>query len=163
MVFSKLVSVLTTHVRSSSMSVLIEGPETNCCFPFGLSVESFPLTVPRYFHVWLSAVIAWFSNPFIGVLLHSLSFSSPIFLQENHPQCCSLPEVPNTSIKEWSPEGVHKWIIIQDLSLQPPVCFRKVQERLCFISFHWRSCKFFLVSTKQSEYSISPTPRINCH
>lgn len=134
------------------------------------------LTIPHCFHVYFkvlfnkykscaelveSAATAWFSNLFISVLLHSLSFSSPIFLQKNHPQCCALLKVPNTNIKEWSPERLHKWIIIQDLSLQSPVSCWKDQEHLCFISFHWRSCKFFLISTKQSEYDVSPTPRIN--
>lgn len=88
-------------------------------------------------------------------------FSSPIFLQKNHPQCCSLLEVPNTNIEEWPPERLHKWVIIQDLPLQPSDSCWQDKEHLCFISFHWRSCKSFLVSMKDSEYNVSLTPQIS--
>ena len=102
---------------------------------------------------------AWFSRPRRQCAI--CFFSSPVFLQKNNPQCCSLLEVPNTNIEERPPERLHKWVIIQDLSLQPSVCCWQNQEHLCFISFHWRSCKSFLVCMKESEYHVSPTPKIS--
>lgn len=86
-----------------------------------------------------------------------LFFSSHIFPQENHPQSCSLLEVPDTNIKEWPPEGIHKWVIVQDLSLQPPPSCWQDQEHLCFLRFFWRSCKSFLVSMKESEFNVFQT------
>lgn len=113
--------------------------------------------------LWKETVLSphRFQSCIVSVSLSSLSFSSTIFLQKNHPQCCSMLAVPDTNIKEWPPEGLHNWIIIQNLSLQPSVSCWQDQEHLCFISFHWRSCKSFLVSTKESAYNISPTPSIS--
>lgn len=54
--FFKLFSVLATHPCSSSMGVLSQGSEATCYFPFGLSVEYFPLAIPCSFHVVFKSI-----------------------------------------------------------------------------------------------------------